>query len=222
MEESNSKVSLILSVLALIVSVASFGYTVYVNEHSKVEDLSVYTSSYLSDYKTEIIQQNVSGYPAVLPTIYECTLINEGEKPINIINYDLQQISSPIVYYSYMDMGLFDKERKQIDLPLNIKPHESYKFYLYVGLLIDPNAFKIINNSLVSKNEIKIMELNKLLAKNGMDIYGNPSNYTEIGGGNIMTIAPNRSQQIFLINFLTSHHNTFSDSFSWYMKEKAE
>jgi hypothetical protein len=95
-----------------------------------------------------------------------------------------------------MDMGLFDKDRKQIDFPLNIKSHEFYKFYLYVGLLIDKNKFKIRNNSLVSKNKIKIMEINKLLAKNGMDIYVKPANYTKAGSGHL-TVASNRSQQIF-------------------------
>lgn len=53
-------------------------------------------------------------------------LINIGEKPINVVDYQLQQVSSPIVDYSHMDMGLFDKSGKQIEFPLNIEPKNSY------------------------------------------------------------------------------------------------
>lgn len=220
MKEFYSKATLILSLLAIVISLTSLGYTVYINEQSKIENLNVFTSRFLSDYKTEIIQQNISNYPAVLPTWYECTLINEGEKPINIIGYQLQQISSPTMDYSNMNMGLFDKSGKQIEFPLNIKPQESYKLYLKVGLLINPKAFEILNNSSISKNDISIEKLNFLVAKKGMDFYGNAGECIEYGDSYFINITSNRSEQVFLINFITNNHNSFTDSFSWYKIEK--
>ena len=219
MKEFYSKATLILTMFAISISLASLGFTIYNNEQSKIEDLNIFTSRFLSDYKAEIIQQNISNYPAVLPTWYECTLINEGEKPINIVGYQLQQISSPTVDYSNMNMGLFDRSGKQIEFPLNIKPQESNKLYLKVGLLINPKAFEILSGS-ISKNDTSVKELSFLLAKKGMDLYGNPAECIEYGDNYVINITSNRSEQVFLINFITNNHNSFTDSFSWYEIEK--
>lgn len=115
-----------------------------------------------------------------------------------------------------MDMGLFDKSGKQIEFPLNIEPKNSYIFYLKVGLLIDPRSFGIIKDDFTSKNEITISEVNHLLAKNGMDLYGNPIEYLQDGSVYGITVPSNRSEQIFLINFVTSNHNSFANILSWY------
>jgi hypothetical protein len=51
--EFYSKASLMISMIAILVSVVSVGYTIYLNEQSKIEDLSVFTSRYNANYKTE-------------------------------------------------------------------------------------------------------------------------------------------------------------------------
>jgi hypothetical protein len=47
-----------------------------------------------------------------------------------------------------------------------------------------------------------------------MDLYGNPIEYLEDGNVYGITVPSNRSEQTFLINFVTSDHNSFTDVFS--------
>ena len=113
-------------------------------------------------------------------------------------------------------MGLFDKSGTQIEFPLNLKPQDSCKLYLKVGLSISPKAFDILNNTLTSKNETSIYKINNLLAKNGMDIYGNSAKYIGNGSANGITVSANRLEQIFSIAFIANNHKSFTDIFSWY------
>lgn len=216
MDEKYQKAGIILSIIAIMLSFANMGYEIYKDTQSKVEALSVSTSKITSDYKTEIIEQNISGYPAILPTWYRIVLINNGDRPINVIDYNLQQITGTITQYSNMDIGLFDRSGQQIEFPLNLKPQDSIAFNLRVGLLINPKAFKTIQNNSISKNETNIYLINSLLAKNGMDLYGNSAEYIGEDNAYSISVSPNRTEQIFSITFITSNHKSFTSFFSWY------
>jgi hypothetical protein len=216
MKEFYQKATIMLSVLAIIISLMSFGYTIYTTEQSKREDLSVSTSICHADYKTEIIQQNISSYPAILPTWYECILVNNGDRPVNIVDYELQQVSGSIISYSGMNMGLFDKSGKQIEYPLTLKPHDSCAFHLKVGLLISPKAFEILKRNFTFENKTSMYNINSLLAKNGTDLYGNSAEYIGEDNANGISISANRSEQIFSLTFITSDHKSFTDIFSKY------
>ena len=228
--EFYSKASLIISVLAIFVSVTSIAYTIYVNEQSKIEDLSVFTSRYNSNYKTEIIHSDNSVNPAILPTLYKCTLINKGYEPLVIVSYDLAQVSSfsdeySFAWYSDMNMGLFDESGKIVDFPLDMEPQSSRKFYLKVGLVMNPKSFETLQSNSSLKNETTINEVSHLLAKNGLDIYGNSATYfensesSESSDNYGYSVSSDRSEQTFLITFKTSNNKLFADTFSWYKQE---
>jgi hypothetical protein len=233
--EFYSKASLMISMIAILVSVVSVGYTIYLNEQSKIEDLSVFTSRYNANYKAEIIHNNNSVLPAILPTWYKCTLINKGYKPLVIVGYDLIQVPRDIkifqnysdafyssVSYSDMRLGLYDEAGKIVDFPMDMPPQSSSKFHLEVGLVLNEKAFEIIHNNSSLKNETTIREIDRLLAKNGMDIYGNSATYiqsNDSSGSYDFSVSPNRLEQTFIITFKTSNNKLFSDKFSWYKLE---
>jgi len=227
--EFYSKVSLMISMIAILVSVVSVGYTIYLNEQSKIEDLSVFTSRYNANYKTQIIHDNNSVYPAILPTWYKCTLINKGYKPLVIVGYDLKQVPHDLktvssyfdmfyssASYSGMEMGLYDEDGKIVDFPIDMQPQSSRKFYLEVGLIMNQKAFETLHSNSSIKNETTIREVSRLLAKNGMDIYGNSATYFQSNDSSdkySYMVSPNMSEQTFLITFKTSSNNLLTTDF---------
>src|SRR5665647_589396 len=191
--------------------------------------ISVFTSRYNANYKTQIIHDNNSFYPAILPTWYKCTLINEGYKPLVIVGYDLKQdprVPFDEYYssasYSGMAMGLYDEAGKIVDFPIDMQPQSSRKFHLEVGLIMNQKAFETLHSNSSIKNETTIREVSRLLAKNGMDIYGNSATYFQSNDSSdkySYMVSPNMSEQTFIITFKTSDNNLFNDTFSWYKLE---
>lgn len=211
--------SRVMVLLAIVIAVASLAYTIGSDQKSEMEYLLIYTSRVHGDYETEIIPLSIPDLPAVLPVYYECIFVNNGKRPISIVDYDLQQIAEGYpIKYSYMDGRLFDSSGKQLQLPLDIDSKKSYRFFVKVGVAVHPKAYELISKNFTSQKKISIQELTSYLARNRVDFYGNTVD-PYIDQGNLLGFSvpmKNRRGQIFFINFKTSRGNYFGDTFFWY------
>jgi hypothetical protein len=209
----------LMALLAILIAVASFAYTIWLDQKSEMEDLLTNTSRVHGDYETEIIPLSISDLPAVLPVYYECILVNNGKMSLSIVDYDLQQIAEGYpIKYPYMNGHLFDSSGKQLQLPLDINSKKSYRLFVKVGVTIFPKAYELISKNFTSQKKISIQELTSYLARNHIDFYGNTVN-PYIDQGNLLGFSvpmKNRKEQIFFINFKTSRGNYFGDTLFWY------
>lgn len=210
-------ITIVISLLALIISASVAIYDINENEGKKTENINILTSRYMADYPSKIIP--VSFYQeqsAIIPVYFECILVNEGEKPVNIIDYSIRDISSNIISYTYMDMGGFDSSGNPLSFPINLQSKESKKFFMKVGLRMNSTVFDKIEAENLQSENTTINDINLYCTEKGYDIYGNAAKYDKFTGGEYhLSVIPER-YQTFTIIFSTSNYNSFQDTFSWY------
>lgn len=212
-----SIITVVLSVFALIISSYVAYYDINENEQMKIEKINVLTSRYSEDYSSKLIPvlffQDQS---AITPVYFECIVINEGEKPVNIMDYSISDISNNIIDYTYMDMGVFDSSGRILSFPINLQSKESKKLLVKVGLRMNSTVFNNIEVERLQTENTTINEITHHCAEKGYDIYGNNVTYTKYGDEGYSISFHPKVYQTFVISFSTTNYNTFQDTFSWY------
>lgn len=209
--------ALVVSVFALLISASVGFYDINENEQTKIETINILTSRGSDDYLSKLIP--VSFYQeqfAIMPVWFECIIVNEGEKPVNIIDYSIRDISNDIIDYTYMDMGISDSYGNKVSFPINLQSKESKKLFMRVGLRMNSTVFNNIEAEKLQSENTTIGDITYHCAEKGYDIYGNNVAYTEyVDGISSLKIDP-KVYQVFSITFSTSNYNSFHDMFSWY------
>lgn len=220
---NKENVSIVISVFALLISLFVALYDINENEQTKIEKISIFTSRSTADYPSKIIpvpfyneQTSTIEQTAVIPVYFECTIINEGEKPINIMDCSIQDMSSPTIEYAYMNMGFLDSSGEPLSFPINLQSKHGKKLLMKVGLRMNSTVFNDIDVEKLQTENTTIRDITHHCAEKGYDIYGNAATYTDFGDGTYYLSVFPELYQVFIISFNTSNDNSFYDTFSWY------
>ncbi|MBG9908746.1 hypothetical protein [Bacillus paranthracis] len=220
-----AKISIYISILALLSSVGSFlvaynnfTYTKALNEEKIQEKLNLKVSvsedlNYLTSFtKLMKINYNERTFLGVIPINYECILVNDSQVPMSISNYEVKALlnSKKIVEYSRLDSGLYDEKNSPISFPIDLAPGTSKKFILRVGTLIPENVYETLSKIYKEGNSISYGELQQYLYENGTDVIGNKVEYNQI------TTIDNKYDEGYALIFHTSKNNQFYKQFSMY------
>lgn len=120
---------------------------------------------------------------------WRIVLSNNGEKNLSIVQSKVTQIPNSVsgaVYYSGLDQGMYKCGEKFVPIdisvtPIKLEPGDAETLCIKVGLLMDPQSYDLAMSKFGNEGIDDIMDLNKYLWSQGVDIYGN--NIESIPGG---------------------------------------
>lgn len=198
--------------VAILISFVSLGYNVWADRIKFREVLTLSVTPVLEDYPTQLI--DARGTPSgTVGTYWNVVVANNSDRDISLVEYRLREIrgEGDNLFYSSLDQGLFTTTFSRLDLPLNIPAGHSLRLFFRVGLLMDPQAFRISKGVWKTGTVESIRRLLEYLNSKGYGIYGQ---FNELGLKSLKRLAAN---QIFLVAFRTGRRTevqaTFYSSF---------
>jgi hypothetical protein len=220
-EKTINLLAISMALLSLIVSVAAFIIPYREQKHQfeiiQSEILTVKLNPHI-DGDLRITDINLGQMGRVIQFPVGLTISNTGNQKLSIINYDVWVNSSMgLTKYSEINGGIEDTKNTRVILPIVLEPGESKIFTLYVGIIIPPEASKLvtpINNEIYTNINKALV----ILAKAGIDFYGNNVDYQEYPeGGHTLSVTPeNQKSPIIWFQAFTGRGNTYLSSGSWY------
>lgn len=213
--------NLLISLLALVISLATLGYTIAHDRAEQREDIAVGVQEVLGNYQT-LVQRGIGpAQPARVAVAWEGLIANNGSVPVTIVGYELRQLTPAEVYYTGLDMGVTDVAGKRLDFPISVDPGKAVAFRIRTGVLVDSQTYNQIANQYPIGSSPRFGTLVKSLAQLGIDLYGNQVEYRELtpGSGTITgpplddpaTVRPS-----YLLALRTTRRTVVRDVFSVY------
>lgn len=221
-----------LSVVAIIISIATFSFSMYSYFYPRVEQANIIVERLWGDYNTTLIETGIAGSPAIVPIYWECTINNQGDRTISLIDYAvvteeidarLPEVKRALVTYSNLKLGLYENLQTEFKMPTPIEAGKSTKFLMKLGLSLDEKAYEIAKKKYSKGATFSIQEFLKFLADNGVDPFGNIVTPTRDQSGNVRGWdgpSLERKEQIFHIKFKSSRNNYFEGTASWFLGKR--
>ena len=185
--DSTDKFARWVAVISLVVAIASVAVP-YVEQRSQFqvmqrEELSIQLNPY-TDGPIRVTNDNFGPMGRVVQIPWQVTLSNTGNQKLSITNYSIRSGDSPnSTYYTGIDGGMLGSDLKPVALPISLDPGESRIYLLMIGILVPPNVNKILS-SIGDPKARTMHHVEKVLAMNGIDIFGHKVTYqTSSGGG---------------------------------------
>lgn len=178
-------VSLIISILAIILSIMSFAYTIRKDILDDQERISITDSSFSYN---EILSYDMTGGfrgQGVIDGLnYTITLANNSKQKISLISYDIFQRGQNLHFqYGNMIKGIRDQKNREIEFPLSLDAGEAISLTFEVNTLIPSDINMLLLEKYGTSTEISSQELITYLGENGRDLFGNDVNYISYGDG---------------------------------------
>lgn len=146
------RISAISSILAIVVSIAAFIFSIISFNLSEREDLDVYLSNFVGDYETEFpILQHTSD--CRLYALFNCIISNNSAKVVSIVDFDfMEKKGNQLRKHSWdLSEGLYKDFGKPEKLPIIIKPQDNIRLFVYAGIEIKDSFCSRLVDFLFSK-----------------------------------------------------------------------
>lgn len=206
-------VSLLVAIAAIIVPYTEQRRQFQVLQN---EDLAIRLNPY-TDGPLRITDNNLGPMGRVVQIPWELTLSNTGHQKLSITKYSITTGTSPnSTFYSGIDGGMFYPDQKPVNLPYALDPGESRLFIVLVGILVPERVYEILSS--IEEHKLRtVRHAMKVLAKQGLDFYGNKVNYQEYeGGGHILTVKENDKSPTFWYKVESGRGKVFLNSAAAY------
>lgn len=204
----------IISVLSLILAISSLSFSFLQYRESIAELVSIEASIGYGQIQLTDTDFGLDGSVVQVP--WQLILSNTGSRRISITNYRvLELVENPQTgeiaprYYSDIQGALLDSNNNPIDLPWMLDSGESKKFRVYVGLLADVEAYKILADE--QESTLSVRNARLALGRKGIDIYGNRVDFHEFPNGTYRWSSSSEAHSpVFLFEFETGRDNKLS------------
>lgn len=213
--------NLIISLLALVVSLGTLGYTIAHDRAEQREDLAIGVQEALGDYQT-IVQSGMGpAQPARVAVAWEGLIANNGSVPVTIVGYELRQVAPTEMWYTGLDMGVTDVAGNRLTFPLSIDPGKAVAFRVRTGVLVDSQTYNRIADQYPLGSKPEFRTLVKSLARLGIDLNGNPVQYREVAPGSAIIAGPSLEDSTtirpsYMVALRTTRKTVVADVFSAY------
>jgi hypothetical protein len=219
--ENKDKISIWISLTALAVACISLFFTYLSHRSDVTENLLIRMSVHHQGYATEVQQGYGDAYPALIPTKWNCLIVNNGKNPTTIIKSHTKQVSPDFpVYHSRISSGFMNDKEEPINFPITLQPGEAINIVYFTTILLTPDIYELIKDKYPVGTKVYSRRLKSHLFSKGVDFYGNSVKQTIYpGGGKTIEYSPDivqSRQQIFVLNIETAKGNEISTVFSQY------
>lgn len=203
--------SIVLSVLAILISFVSFGYTIYKDTKDSSEQISILNSGFGYD---ETLLYDTSGYmrgQGIIDGInYSITISNNSKQKVSIVDYELFRQTNELTYsYNNIVKQIKDSDNKPISLPIVLDAGESVLVTYEINTIVPQTVNMLLLEEFGVEGEISIDELRDYLGENSLDIFGNTVEYTKFFDGNYSLVIDEPNFPVYNLKFLTSKGNWF-------------
>lgn len=218
----NEKLTLLLSGLALVVSICSVSYTVWRDFEDTKERVQLDIGQRPNNYSIEFKKTNFKNHSTIALTDWTVTITNNSSIPISLMSYDILASSEKGEwFYTGLDQGITGLSGQKIKFPITIKSGHAKRYIVHLGYLMKDSVFNAIPDKLVTNNSVSMKNLTVALAKKGWDLWGNKAEYDEImetNSGYSISVPPfeERNNMNFIFEINTGRGNDFSSPFGPY------
>jgi len=157
----------------------------------------------------------------LITTYWEIFLSNNSDDTLSVINYELLQIGTyfPAINYSGMNQGLYllDTNGKifSVRFPIVINAGNTVNLIVRIGIQMDSNAYKIVQNKILEEPKIDFRNIEKYLWSKGIDFYGNQVKSLGYGSYSFPPFEKAK-EQVFKVYFRTARGTDISQKISLY------
>ncbi len=212
-EKSSDKIARGMAIVSLLVAIAAV-VVPYMQQRSQFqalqnEELVVRLNSSMNG-PLRLTENSFGPKGHVVQIPWQVTLSNTGYQNLSISKYSITVGASPnSTYYSGVDGGMFTSDQQRVQLPFTLEPGESRSFRVLVGIIVPPRVYEVL-----SSIDGKLSEARMVLAKQGVDLYGNEVNYQEFEGGSYLITLKKGSDKspIYWFEVVTGRGNVFVTS----------
>ena len=175
----------VLSVIAIIISVVSFGYTVLKDNWDSQERISITNSSFsYNDTLSYDMAGAFRGQGLLDGMNYTVILSNNSKQKVSLVSYDLfQRGNNSRFQYGNMVEAVRDQKGQEILFPLSIDSGDSIALTFEINTLIPSDVNMLLMQKYGVSGEIPSEDIRTYLGENGCDVFGNDVNYTVYGDG---------------------------------------
>ncbi|MGI2329147.1 hypothetical protein [Planococcus sp. YIM B11945] len=213
-----SKIALFISIISLLSSFITIGYTIYTDNERARENIYFAVNSNLQEgnFDTTLIPARLPDFEydgdilGVVPVNYEIILANNGENTVSIISYDLWQIDNQVpIQFSHLKNGIYEKN-DLLEFPLTIESGKSRKITIKVGIQVKDFVFKILEEEFGEGKPINFNTLETTLLSQNTDLFGNKV----VKNNNNIYSTDLTNEKIYKLSFTTSKGKTFEKYFN--------
>lgn len=224
-EKSTDKFARGIAMVSLLVAIAAV-VVPYMEQRRQFqvlqnEDLAVRLNPY-TDGPFHITDNNFGPMGRLVQFPWQLTFSNTGNQKLSIIKYSITTGISPnSTFYTGIDGGMFHADQKPVDLPLTLEPGESRLFVVLVGILVPSKVHEVLS-SMEDPKSRTVSHATTVLAKQGLDLYGNKVHYQEYAGGGYMLTVEKENQKspTFWYQAVSGRGNVFLTSAAAYERPK--
>lgn len=203
--------SFLISVLAIILSIMSFTYTIYKDKTDSRELLNVISSQ---NGQNEIIKYNMAGgsrgQGVVSGITYSVIVSNNSKQRVSIVTYDVQQcVGERRIYYNNMVESVKDGQGQTVLFPISLDAGEAILLKFEVNTLIPSSVNTLVMEKFGTEAEITYEELQRYLGQYSRDIFGNEIEYTEYGDDTFLIKMEECEFPLYGLQLITSKGNVF-------------
>ena len=215
----NNILTFISVVLALLAIIISYNQQDTINKIQQKqfnllqkEELSININPKING-KIHLTNYSLGNLGHVLHVPWKMIISNTGNKRLSIIDYSISRGESPnSIYYSGINGGIVSQKYEEILFPITLNPGDSQIFYIFVGITIPKKAYETLVS--LDKNIPLTDEFaSRMLAKKGIDYYGNHVKYQEYSKGSFLfSISNFEKAQRFWIKFTTGSGHIYKEN----------
>jgi hypothetical protein len=175
-----------IALLSLVASMAAVAVP-YFQQRALQEEQFRLELGQRHDGSYKITGFNLGEFGKVIQSPWRVVLSNVGTQKSTITRYSLSEGESPgTTIYTGLDGGLTTDQGVAVDLPITLEGGETKIFILHLGVRVPPKAEAILREH--AKNKLITVEQgDKVLAREGTDLYGNKVSLKEYGDAYVIT-----------------------------------
>jgi hypothetical protein len=203
--------SIVLSILAFIISLASFGYTVYKDEKDSSELISIFRCDFgYNDILSYDSGGYIKGRGIINGVNYTITLSNNSKQRISLVDYDISYSSGELTYYyGNMVNAIKDSNNQPVSMPIILDAGESMVVTYEINTIVPQHVNMLLLEKYGTEAEISQDELRDYLGENNLDIFGNDIKYYKYEDGNYLIQIEDPHFPVYNLNFITSKGSYF-------------
>lgn len=172
-----------IATLSLVVAIAAIAVPYFQHKVEQEEAIALDFNPHLGG-DIKLTDYNFGEIGRIVQVLWQLRISNTGNRKLSIVEYSISSGDKPYSkFFSGMDGGILDLKGNRISLPITLEPGDSLALQVYVGIMVSPKIFNILNDSRMSK-PIPAQQAARILGRAGLDLYGNNVDFKEYKGGN--------------------------------------
>lgn len=210
-EKENTKKdwSLILSVIAIIISIISLGNDIYRHYIDNKEMIYTFTTGiYFDETITYDSVGGIHGQGMISSCNYAIIISNNSKQTVSIVSDEIfQKMENSKIKYSRIVEKVINNEGEEVTFPITLNAGESILLTYKINVLIPSSINMLLLEKYGTEAEIVYKEMQAYLGNNGKDVFGNDIKYTEYADGNYIIEADTLNYPVYYLLFETARGN---------------